>query len=37
MKILLVDDEKGIRQIMKEYCLNEGYEVTEAINGKEAL
>ena len=37
MKILLVDDEQGIRQIMKEYCLNEGYEVTEAINGKEAL
>ncbi len=37
MKILLVDDEQGIRQIMKEYCLNEGYEVTEAINGKDAL
>ncbi len=37
MKILLVDDEQGIRQIMKEYCLNEGYEVTEATNGKEAL
>ena len=37
MKILVVDDEIGIREVIKEYCLNEGYEVIEASNGFEAI
>ena len=36
MKILIVDDEEGIRNIIKEYCKNEGYETKEASSGKEA-
>ena len=34
MKILIVDDEEGIRSIIKEYCEEEGYEVEEAETGK---
>lgn len=37
MNILVTDDEKGIRTIVKEYCLNENYTVFEAENGEEAL
>lgn len=37
MKILIVDDEEGIRSIIKEYCLNSGYTCEEAENGEEAL
>ena len=37
MKVLIVDDEYGIREVIKEYCLNEGYEVEEAEDGLEAL
>ncbi len=37
MRILVVDDEALIREVIKEYSLNEGYEVDEASNGKEAL
>lgn len=37
MRILVVDDEKLIRDVIKEYCLNENYEVVEADNGVEAL
>lgn len=37
MKVLIVDDEQGIREVIKEYCLNENYEVLEAGNGLEAL
>ncbi len=37
MKILVVDDEKLIREVIKEYCENENYEVDEASNGEEAL
>lgn len=37
MKILVVDDEVGIREVIKEYCLFEHYEVLEADNGYEAL
>ena len=33
MKVLIVDDEYGIREVIKEYCLNEGYEVEEAEDG----
>lgn len=37
MKILVVDDEEKIRQVVKEYCLNEGFTVDEASNGEIAL
>jgi len=37
MKILIIDDEELIRGVIKEYCLNENYEVLEAGNGIEAL
>lgn len=36
-KILIVDDEHNVRQILKTYLLVQGYEVTLALNGKEAL
>ncbi len=36
-KILVVDDEAGIRDIIKEYLQFEGYEYNEAANGMEAL
>ncbi|KAB2460221.1 response regulator transcription factor [Bacillus sp. CH126_4D] len=35
--ILIVEDEDILREIMKDYLLNEGYDVLEAIDGKEAL
>ena len=37
MKVLIVDDEIGIRDVIKEYCLSENFEVIEASNGVEAL
>lgn len=37
MKILIVDDEELIRNVIKEYAKMEGYKVTEAENGLEAL
>ena len=37
MKILIIDDEELIRGVIKEYCLNENYQVSEASNGLEAL
>ena len=37
MKVLVVDDEAGIREVIKEYCLFEHYDVLEAENGVEAL
>ena len=37
MKVLIVDDEEGIRKVIKEYCNNENYETDESSNGKEAL
>ena len=37
MKVLIVDDELGIREVIKEYCLNEKYDVFEASNGLEAI
>lgn len=36
-KILLVDDEKGIIAIMKNYFEMSGYQVYTALNGKEAI
>ena len=37
MKVLIVDDEELIRNVIGEYCLNEGYSYMEASNGLEAL
>lgn len=37
MKILIVDDEKMICDVIKEYCLNQKFIVDEADNGKVAL
>lgn len=37
MKVLIVDDEIGIREVVKEYCLNENINVLEASNGYEVL
>jgi len=35
--ILIVEDEHILREIMKDYLVNEGYKVLEAMDGKEAL
>ncbi len=35
--ILIVEDEPILREIMKDYFINEGYDVLEAGDGKEAL
>ncbi len=37
MKILIVDDEEKIRNVIKEYCLVENFEVEEKEDGKSAL
>lgn len=37
MKVLIVDDEVGIRDVIKEYCLFENFEVLEAEDGEEAI
>lgn len=37
MKILVVDDEQLIREVIKEYLNLEGYEVDEAIDGQDAV
>lgn len=36
-KILICDDEPGLRAVLKRYALFEGHEVVEASNGKEAV
>jgi DNA-binding response OmpR family regulator len=36
-KILIVDDEAGIRALIKKYAVFEGYDVTEASDGMEAV
>ena len=36
-KILIVDDEENIREVIKEYAKNENFEVIEADNGVKAL
>ena len=36
-KVLVVDDEQDIRELLKFYLNKEGYEVIEAANGEEAL
>lgn len=37
MKVLIVDDEIGIRDVIKEYCLFENFDVLEAEDGESAL
>ncbi len=37
MRVLIVDDEERIRTLIKEYCLNENFEVLEASDGISAL
>ena len=37
MKVLIIDDEQLIREVISTYCINEGYEVLEAENGIDAL
>ncbi len=37
MNVLVVDDEEGIRLVIREYLENEGYIVSEACNGTEAI
>lgn len=37
MNVLVVDDEKMIREVIKEYCMYEKYSVFEAADGLEAL
>ncbi|MGL5979028.1 MAG: response regulator transcription factor [Erysipelotrichaceae bacterium] len=36
-KILICDDEPGLRTVLKRYCVFEGFEVEEANNGVEAV
>lgn len=36
-RILLVDDELRLREMLKAYMANEGYEIVEAADGREAL
>ena len=37
MKILIVDDEKPIREVLSASLKDEGYEVESAANGEEGL
>ena len=37
MKVLIVDDEQGIREVIREYCINSNFDVLEASDGIEAL
>lgn len=37
LKILVVDDEYRIREIIKKYAIHSGYDVTEAVNGLQAI
>ena len=36
-KVLIADDEKHIREILKMYCEKEGFDVIEAADGAEAI
>ena len=37
MKVLIVDDEELIRNIIKDYCINEGFNIYEAEDGLKAV
>lgn len=36
-KILIVEDDKDIRETLSEYLTNEGFDVTQSPNGKDAI
>ena len=36
-KLLIVDDEANIRELIKKYALFEGHEVVNAVNGIDAI
>ena len=36
-KLLICDDESGLRAVLKRYAIFEGHEVTEAADGMEAV
>ena len=36
-RILIVDDEANIREVVREYCEMNGYETDEASDGEEAI
>ena len=37
LRVLVADDDAGIRELLRDVLLAEGYEVDEAANGAEAL
>lgn len=37
LRVLVVDDDAGIRELLRELLVGEGYEVVEATNGQEAV
>ncbi|NLW17473.1 MAG: response regulator [Firmicutes bacterium] len=37
LKVLIVDDQSGIRRLLTEYFMHVGWQPVEAANGKEAL
>ena len=37
ISILIAEDDDKIRRLLKDYLINEGYEILEASNGKQAL
>ena len=37
MRILIVDDERMIREVLREYIIHDGFEAVEASNGEEAV
>ena len=37
IKILIIEDEEGINNIVKSYLIKEGYEVFQAFDGEEGL
>lgn len=37
MKILVIDDEKNVRRILRDYLQNEGFEVIEGIDGEDGI
>jgi len=36
-KVLIVDDQKGVRRLLEELFQKEGYDVTVAVDGKESV
>src|SRR5487761_554781 len=36
-RVLIVDDDEGVREFLREALAGEGYEVNEAVDGQDAL